>query len=283
VDDVRVRELVGRRLPACRVERVELIGAGIDNTAYVVNGDIVVRFAKDVAAAQVEREGRLLGVVARMSPLAVPEPLFVEADEGCLAYRMVRGIPLIERDAPYDGLLAAEQLGAFLAALHSAPTEAFDGLAAPDVVPLSDWLEEAAETFEAVRDQVPDSRRPAISRFLAAETPAGPDSLVFSHNDLGIEHVMVDPASGAVTGVIDWTDAALVDRANDFGRIYRDLGPDALAAALAQYGSAATDQLVDRAMFYARCGVFEDLAFGLETGRTRYTDKCLRALHWLFP
>ena len=282
MDDVRVRELVGRRLPGWRVEGVELIGAGMDNTAYVVNGDIVVRFAKDVAAAQVEREARLLEVVAGISPLAVPEPLFVEPDEGCLAYRMVRGIPLIEPDAPYDGLLVAEQLGAFLAALHSAPAEAFDGLVAPDVV-LGDWLEEAAETFEAVRDQVPGSRRPAISGFLAADPPAELNSLVFSHNDLGIEHVMVDPASGAVTGVIDWTDAALVDPANDFGLIYRDLGPDALAAALAQYGSAATDQLVDRAMFYARCSVFEDLAFGLETGRTRYTDKCLRALHWLFP
>ena len=243
----------------------------------------MVRFAKDAAAAEVEREARLLAVVAGISPLAVPEPLFVEAGEGCLAYRKVRGIPLIERDAPYDGLLVAGQLGAFLAALHSAPAEAFDGLVMPDVVPLTEWLEEAAETFETVRDQVPESRRPAIDRFLAANPPAETDSLVFSHNDLGIEHVMVDPTSGAVTGVIDWTDAALVDRANDFGLIYRDLGPDALAAAVAHYGPRASDQVVDRAMFYARCSVFEDLAFGLETGRTRYTDKCLRALHWLFP
>jgi aminoglycoside phosphotransferase (APT) family kinase protein len=281
VDDVRVRELVAKRLPGYGVEDVELIGAGMDNTAYVVNGDIVVRFARDVAAAQVEREARLLGVVAGISPLDVPEPLFVEAGEGCLAYRMVRGIPLIERDTPYDGLLVAEQLGGFLAALHSAPAEVFDGLVATDAVPLAEWLEEATETFETVRDQVPDSHRPAIGRFLAAEPPAEPDSLVFSHNDLGIEHVMVDPTSGAVTGVIDWTDAALVDRACDFGLIYRDLGPEALAAALAHCGPA--DQVVDRAMFYARCSVFEDLAFGLETGQARYTHKCLRALHWLFP
>jgi aminoglycoside phosphotransferase (APT) family kinase protein len=283
VEEVRVRELVAGRLPGCRVGDVELIGAGMDNTAYVVNGEIVVRFANDVAAAPVEREARLLEVVAGISPLAVPEPLFVEADEGCLAYRTVRGIPLIDRDAPYNGVLVAGQLGAFLAALNSTPAEAFGGLVAPDVVPLTDWLEEAAETFESVRDHVPDSHRPAIGRFLVAEPPAEPDSLVFSHNDLGIEHVMIDPTSGAATGVIDWTDAALVDRAHDFGLIYRDLGPEALAAALAQYGPPATDQLVERAMFYARCSVFEDLAFGLDTGRTRYTDKCLRSLHWLFP
>ena len=38
MDDVRVRELVAKRLPEYRVEDVELIGAGMDNTAYVVNG-----------------------------------------------------------------------------------------------------------------------------------------------------------------------------------------------------------------------------------------------------
>jgi aminoglycoside phosphotransferase (APT) family kinase protein len=35
--------------------------------------------------------------------------------------------------------------------------------------------------------------------------------LVLSHNDLGIEHVLVDPATLEVTGVVDWSDAAIVD------------------------------------------------------------------------
>jgi len=51
---------------------------------------------------------------------------------------------------------------------------------------------------------------------------------VFSHNDLGIEHVLGTPATAAVTGVIDWGDAALIDPACDFGLLYRDLGAAAL-------------------------------------------------------
>jgi hypothetical protein len=34
---------------------------------------------------------------------------------------------------------------------------------------------------------------------------------------------------------------------------------------------------------YARRSVFEDLAYGIETGRDKYVDKSLAALEWLFP
>jgi aminoglycoside phosphotransferase (APT) family kinase protein len=104
---------------------------------------------------------------------------------------------------------------------------------------------------------------------------------VFSHNDLGIEHVLVDPHSGQVTGVIDWSDAALCDRASDFGLVLRDLGAGALHAALARYtrGGACIHA---RARFYARCAVIEDLAYGLDSGRAEYAAKSRDALGRLF-
>ena len=88
-----------------------------------------------------------------------------------------------------------------------------------------------------------------------------------------------------MTGVIDWSDAAIVDPAVDFGLLYRDLGPAAAHAAMGSYQTEATDlaALEERARFYARCSVFEDLAYGLQTGRDRYVDKSLAALAWLFP
>ena len=120
--------------------------------------------------------------------------------------------------------------------------------------------------------------------FLGAPVPSGGGyEPVFTHDDLGIEHVLADPSTWAVTGVIDWTDAAVTDPARDFGRILRDLGPAALEAALTAAGRPADGSLRDRAVAYARCGVLEDLAFGLSTGRPTYTGKSLAALGWLFP
>jgi hypothetical protein len=43
------------------------------------------------------------------------------------------------------------------------------------------------------------------------------------------------------------------------------------------------DTLAERAVFYARCSVFEDLAYGIRTGRDAYVDKSLAAMAWLFP
>jgi aminoglycoside phosphotransferase (APT) family kinase protein len=92
--------------------------------------------------------------------------------------------------------------------------------------------------------------------------------------------VLVDPATGAVTGVIDWSDAGLTDPAHDFGLILRDLGPTALAGAVRAYGGEVSTV---RAWFYARCKLLEDLAYGLRTGRDAYVIKSLTGLAWLFP
>ena len=127
-------------------------------------------------------------------------------------------------------------------------------------------------------------RPPTLSAtvVLGAVPPPGRRQLVFSHNDLGIEHVLVDPETATVTGILDWTDAALVDPAYDFGLLLRDLGPAALDAALADCPADRVDEIGERAVFYARCSVLEDLAWGDAPGREPYVRKGLEALGLLF-
>ena len=84
---------------------------------------------------------------------------------------------------------------------------------------------------------MPAPFRPRIEAFLH-EKPPDPHEIVFSHNDLGIEHVLVDPVTLEVTGVIDFSDAAMVDPAYDFGLVLRDLGPNAAETAFARYAGA---------------------------------------------
>ena len=38
----------------------------------------------------------------------------------------------------------------------------------------------------------------------------------------------------------------------------------------------------ERAVFYARCSVLEDLAYGHDNVRTQYVEKSLAAFGWLF-
>src|SRR5262249_21991461 len=156
-------------------------------------------------------------------------------------------LPLPQRSARAPA--AAATLGRFLAALHAAPVEQMAQLVDPDEAPMAEWRDEAAINYAAVISAIPVDRRGAVEAFLAAAPPDSDGALVFSHNDLGIEHVLVARAAGAITGVIDWSDAALTDPAHDFGLLYRDLGPAALTTALTAYGAGDTAALRERAAF----------------------------------
>jgi aminoglycoside phosphotransferase (APT) family kinase protein len=286
----QVRAVVEHHLPDVAVESVLVLGTGRENTAYEVNGSLVVRFSTEPDPARraelVENEARLLSMVARVSPVAVPEPRFVDPASGCLAYDKLAGTPLLAvaaaEAAPHVADIAAE-LGSLLAALHAVPLEQAAVLVDPDEFPLSSWLREAV-SFQAVcAEHIPPAHREAVRRFLSAPPPADGFEPVFSHNDLGIEHVLVDAATWRVSGVIDWTDAAIVDPAFDFGKLLRDLGPTALITALRHYDRGDVAGISERAMFYARCTVFEDLAHGIATDQEAYVAKCRAAIAWLFP
>jgi aminoglycoside phosphotransferase (APT) family kinase protein len=286
-----VRDVLARNLPGLPVEAVEALGAGRDNAAYGVNGTLVLRFSTapdpSLRATLVVSEGNLLDIVAEVSPVPIPVPRFVDADAGCLAYEKLRGTSLLELP-PHDLRLHADDiaatLGEFLSALHDLPADRMSRLVEEDQPPPHEWLEEATTYHERLADQVPTVNREAVRRFLATEPPAADWAPVFSHNDLGIEHVLIDPATWRVTGVLDWTDAAIVDPAFDFGMVHRDLGPTALATALRHYRHTADlAGIAERARFYARCTVFEDLEHGIVANRPAYVAKCRASMSWLFP
>ena len=104
--------------------------------------------------------------------------------------------------------------------------------------------------------------------------------MAFCPNDLGTEHVLVAEGGSAVTGVIDWTDAAIADPARDLALIYRDLGPEVFELTLAHYDGGRFDEADrERAVFYARCKLLEDVAYGLSSpGAFRYAEKGLAHL-----
>lgn len=274
-----VRGLLAVHRPGYRIDSVVLLGAGTDNVAFEVNDELIVRFAARPDPVVVDREARLLSAVAALSPLPVPTPVFTVPEQGCVAYFKLPGVPLLDLPQLRSRTSIAAALGGLLAILHAVPVERLAGLVEPDVLPAAEWLSEAAESFAATAAEIPAPYHRSITDFLVGPPPDERFEPVFSHNDLGCEHVLVDPSTGAVTGIIDWSDAGLVDPAYDFGLIHRDLGPAALQVALSHYPA---NNLEPRATFYSRCTVFEDLAYGIETNDCRYVDKCVTSLEWLF-
>lgn len=278
-----VRALLARHLPSYEPLSVVALGAGLDHAAYEVDGRLVVR-VRHPGGARAEATGHeadLLALVAARSPVPVPRPVLVDPEAGAIAYEKLPGVPLLGRPVA-DPTRATPALGALLTALHRTDPAEAAHLVDRDDVPPADWLAEAAGHHRQVADRLPPAARRRVEDFLASPPPPAPTALALCHNDLGAEHLLVDPATGTLTGVIDWADAAITDPAVDLARVLRDLGGRALEATLAHYEAPWTDADRERAAFYARCALLEDLAYGLGEGPAVYAEAAMGNLDHTF-
>ena len=280
-----IHALLARHRPSYEVRSLAELGGGLDNIVYDVNGDLVVRLSRQpdrvVRRESTEREAALLARVTELSRFPVPELVFADPEAGVLAYTKLPGVPLHEHPVPEPARLAAP-LGRFLRGLHSAPLEVVEDLAPRDTEPLTTWLSEAEENYREIATHLPAPARTRVEDFLAHPPPAEPHSLAFCHNDLGAEHLLVAVEASRITGVIDWTDAAIADPAHDLALIYRDLGPRVFDLTLTHYAGESDDSDRERSLFYARCALIEDIAYGLRTGERVYAEAGLAHLDWTF-
>ena len=234
------------------------LGQGLDNTAYIAGG-LVLRVADD---RDTEREARLLDTLAPHLSIAIPKPRFADANTGVLAYNLIPGRPLLGRPAPAG---AGRRLGRFLRELHAVEPATVEDLIPIDDADPREWLEDLDGPSDLV--DIVSASRPRRAR-----------QRVVAHADLGAEHIL--ELGGMLTGIIDWSDAAITDPALDFARVYRDFGPGVLEDVIEAYG--ALPAAMARIEFFARCAALEDLAFGIETGRHEYATNAERSFAWLF-
>ncbi|MFV0307555.1 MAG: phosphotransferase [Desertimonas sp.] len=250
-------------------------GEGWDHVAWRVERPDGVWIEKrvkdgpaDAAAASAAREAAVMRVVGTALGRWVAADASSAGDT--LTYRRIEGTPLTSllAEGRVDDVARhrlAHQLGQLITELAIDVTDHLD-------LPVDDggwvpWFEEWEHLVATIADHVsadvlarvralPDAPRPP------APTPA---ELVFTHNDLGGEHVLVDPSGLTISGIIDWTDAAIADPAADVGRLLRDLGPQVLDPILDGMGAIGErrEALGARAWCYARLLIVEDLAYAL--------------------
>ncbi len=280
-----IRALLSRHLPGYEVRSLARLGEGWDHVAYEVNAELIVRGSKEAdpsaRAAGTRREAELLAAVAELSPLPVPAPVFADPEAGVLAYRKLPGLPLLGHPVAEPARLAAP-LGEFLSRLHAAPVERMARIVPADDHPPASWREEAEGDYAAIAGHLAAAARRRVEDFLGRTPPADPVAVAFCHNDLGAEHLLVDIEAHTVTGVLDWADAAIADPACDLALLFRDLGPEVFDLVLASYGGRLDDADRERAVFYARCALLEDIAYGLRTGARQYAQAGLAHLGWTF-
>ena len=263
--------------PTLHVQRSIPLGEGWDSVALLVNDQLVFRFAKRPdAAVRQAREADLLLLLSDRLPLPVPRYTYTWTDptwpgKRIVGYRLIAGKSLMLTHPEHRATQAA-QLGAFVGALHAVPLEEArrHGVVGRD----------AASLREAYRGFFAKVRANMLPLFTVQEQAAIvafwsgylDDDACFTftptlvHRDLVAEHVLFDPATGHLTGVIDWGDAGIDDPAVDFAGVRRQLGAEFARQMLATYHPALDATALRRMDFYAGMEPFHEIHFAQTHG-----------------
>jgi aminoglycoside phosphotransferase (APT) family kinase protein len=236
--------------------RLELLGAGWDNTAYRVNERFVFRFPRRESAVRlIERETRVLPLLAPHLPLPVPTPRFIGVPAAGSPYPFA-GYPLIPGTTAWseeERAANAAVLGRFLAALHGIPVSEETRGWAPvhEKEGPEPLVRERLLAIEPAPDGIDLEALGDLERRLRL-APVWKQPSCWVHGDLYARHLLVDEER-RLCGVIDWGDAHLGYPALDLMIAFSFLPVAARAVFREAYGaidSATWDRARWRALHY---------------------------------
>ena len=242
---------------------------------------------------EVDRERKLLGLLAGRLPVAVPlwEIDTVVDGQVVVGYRALAGSPAGREprgDGDFDLSISnpppdayRETLVAALIALHAIDPGvviAATGEPAPDPHASRARARGLVERF-AVELPLPvllaDHWRRQLDDDGLWRVPT-----VLRHADVHPEHTLVDDA-GAITGIIDWTDAGLGDPAADFLDARHAFGSafgDRLVAEYLAAGGVGDTGLRDRVELLQSIGPLGTLQYGVDVDRPAHARRATQRI-----
>lgn len=219
VDEELATRLIRSQFPQFERAHVRRVGSGWDNAAYLVEEHLIFRFPqREIAAPLMDRENRLLPLLAPKVPIPIPAPRFIGMPQDeypwtFAGYEILVGVPACTR-VPNDDerRVLAQDIGRFLRVLHDIDPEPLREAGLP---------QDLIGRLDPARLKIDD------------EPLDGPRCVV--HGDLYSRHLLLD-TSKRLSGVIDWGDLHYGHAAVDLMAIHQLVPPKHHHAFFETYG-----------------------------------------------
>lgn len=253
---------IAEHFPELRYERAQLNQQGWDNYVIILDDRLVFRFPRNAYRAErFQVELKLLDHLKDRSPLPVPDYSYLPDDKSFGGYPLINGRPLrrstVARFNRYQKYALAEVLGDFLSELHALPVE----LAATWGIqeePGGYWWSQAnaARMFTEMQVLLFPKLNVGERSFLDDHF-TGYLGLSFDfdkavvHSDFLPEHILVDPETKRVAGIIDFADAEVSDPAVDFSFMWA-YGQRFVEDMLGHYRFSVDPDFLERSKFPPR-------------------------------
>jgi aminoglycoside phosphotransferase (APT) family kinase protein len=251
VDERLVRELIREQFPEVEQRSLRLLGAGWDNTVWLVDEEWVFRFPRrSMVVPGLENEIGLLPRLAPLLPLPIPVPTLVGGPSKEFGWPFygapfLPGRELAEADLDDDARNAlGRPLGEFLRILHSLDLDADLPV---DPVRRADMTFRVPRTRERLAEleslglwSAPPEAHAVID---AAGQLDSVEPTATCHGDLHLRHLLVDE-DAAPAAVIDWIDLSRNDPGVDFVLYWCAVPPHGRADFREAYGPLTEEQLL---------------------------------------
>jgi aminoglycoside phosphotransferase (APT) family kinase protein len=228
IDRDLARMLIEQQFPDLVPFHLEELAGGWDNLTLLLNDTLIFRFPRAADKATfLDAEARLLHHVARALPVDVPRIMaFGEPTSAFpfpfVGYRLLPGIDACAlQPSIHERIALATKLGETLAALHGISlSDALRWGARPDSLGRLDLAVRVPEALGHVErlsslGVIRDKRGLMnVINSVAPREEADRNSLTLVHGDLYSRHLIL-ASDARLTGIIDWGEIHLGDRAID--------------------------------------------------------------------
>ncbi len=245
-------ELIREQFPDLSPLKIRLLGAGWDNTAFVIDEDLIFRFPRrEIAVPLLDAEWCILQKLAPRLPLPIPIPKWRGSPTSrfpwpFIGYKMLPGftacyVNLSEEER--ENL--AQPIACFLARLHATPMSITSGCQiSGDNQGRIDWKLLIPKVLKNIEElsllNLLEKRHELELLIESLQNLRPPMSSVVVHGDFYVRHILVDEIHDLV-GVIDWGDVHLGDPAIDLAIAHSFLPTSAHAKFREAYGEISQD------------------------------------------
>lgn len=277
------RKIIAGIYPNINNEQVRMFDDGWDYVVFVLDGQKAFRFPRRPDyAKKLPVEVSFLDYFRNLSPVTIPNLTFhTDKITGLpyVTYDFISGIQFTKNVSntfsKEELRQIARQIGGLLDKLHSFPIDRAKKLDVKQVESLKTWrnkLEKIKQTVFPYIARTEQNWSILIFENFFKTVQANPMPLAVIHSDIMPEHIIVNPGTHALSGIIDFGDVEIGDPAYDFAFIAK-YGKDFLNWAYETYNRPKDLGFEIRRQFYLDRLALTNLEHSIEQNDKVMTER----------
>ena len=269
------QEIVRRLFPDIKNKQIQIFDDGWDFVVFVIEGRKAVRFPRRPDYAEkLPVEVSFLNHFSSQFPVSVPDFTLHRDEKTGLPYVTYDFIPGIQFTKNISDTFSkkelrqtARQIGSFLDKLHSLSVDKAKKLGVRQVESLKTWRSKfekiTTKVFPHISGPEQDWATSIFQNFFTT-VQKSPMPLTVIHSDIMPEHIIVNPQTHSLSGIIDFGDIEIGDPAYDFAFLAK-YGTDFLEWTYETYKQPKDIAFEIRRQFYLDRLAITNLEHSIET------------------